>query len=142
MAAVDLSQRAEELERLRNAAKAAQENGEAEAPLIEADFAFLVYRQPDGRIVLTHDINVPLVGLKEETENGPVFGDIRQPSHDEVYAAFQILLKDMIVQQQALYTAQATMQLQQQMVQQAMGAQENQELLRRLQQEKGGLKTT
>jgi hypothetical protein len=79
---------------------------EPDAPdVIEADKAFLVYVLPTGQIVMTHDLNVPLV-VK------------RAPTHDEVYGTLEVILKDLRAQQTAMLSAQAIIQMQQQMVQQ------------------------
>jgi hypothetical protein len=95
--APDLSQSAS---RLREAAEkqAREQAGKAPDP-IEATTAFIVYTRKDtGQIVLTHDVNVPLVVE-------------RPPTHDEVYGSMHIVIKDIVGQQYAGMTAQASLQL-------------------------------
>jgi len=71
--------------------------------------AFLVYIEPSGKITTTHDLNVPVVPS-------------RAPTHDEVYGCCQVIIKDIQAQQVGVMAAQATMQIQQQVMQQAMGS--------------------
>jgi hypothetical protein len=109
MAAVDLSQSAAR-ERTAEEARAALEDDKA-MEVIEAEYAFMIYRKADGQLVLTNDLNVPVT-----TE--------RAPTHDEVFCAFQIMLKDMVVQQTAATSAQAVLQMQQALMQQIQGSSE------------------
>ena len=93
MPATDLSQAA-----ARARAAAAEQAGKPSEP-IEATTAYIVYTKKDtGQIVLTHDINVPLVVE-------------RPPTHDEVYGSMHIVQKDIAGQQYAAMAAQATLQL-------------------------------
>jgi hypothetical protein len=110
MAAVDLSQSAQR-ERKAQEAQQALVNDEALPEVIEAEYAFMIYRKPDGQLVLTNDLNVPLTVE-------------RPPTHDEVYSAFDIMRKDMVVQQTAATSAQAVLQMQQALMQQIQGSSE------------------
>jgi hypothetical protein len=109
MAAVDLSQSAQR-ERVKEAQQAL-ENDEALPEVIEAEYAFMIYRKPDGQLVLTNDLDTAVVPQ-------------RAPTHDEVYCAFQIMAKDMLVQQTAATSAQAVLQMQQALMQQIQGSSE------------------
>lgn len=121
--APDLSQSAS---RLREAAeRAAQEQAGKPPEPVEATTAYIVYtRKDNGQIVLTHDINVPL------TVDRP-------PTHDEVYGSMNIVLKDIVGQQYAGMTAQASLQLNNYVAGQL---QQQQELAPVLQDLSGGLK--
>jgi hypothetical protein len=97
MPAVDLADRARQ-----------QDQSETKEEVIEATTAFLIYvRKDTGQIVMTHDINAPVVAE-------------RGPNHDEVYGTLQVIIKDLVANQNAGLTAQAVMQMQQALMQQAM----------------------
>jgi hypothetical protein len=109
LAAVDLSQSAAR-ERKADATDAL-ETGEALPEVVEAEYAFMIYRKPDGQLVLTNDLDTAVVPQ-------------RAPTHDEVYSAFDIMRKDMLVQQTAATSAQAVLQMQQALMQQIQGSSE------------------
>lgn len=108
-------------------ARQAQEalaNQEAEPAGPEAvDYAFLIYAKPDGQLVLTNDINV---AIQPE----------RAPTHDEVFSAFAIMQKDMLIQQTAATSAQAVLQMQQAMMQQIQGSAEFEKIRETLNRER------
>jgi hypothetical protein len=118
MAAVDLSDVA------RQARETAEEDRLPE--VVEADYAFVIYRIPSGQLVMSNELDTQLVGPQEEvevknaitgeTEVQTRYSKLRGPTHDEVYFALQILLKDLLVNQTAVTTAQTVMQMQQQLV--------------------------
>jgi hypothetical protein len=123
MPAVDLSERQKQ-----------QEEETKEPEVIEATTAFLIYiRADNGQIVMTHDINAPV-------------SPARAPNHDEVYGTLSVIMKDLIANQNAGLTANAVLQMQQELGRQMMQQQaaENdprvQEALKRFQkqQQPGG----
>jgi hypothetical protein len=112
MPAVDLSDSAA---RVRAAAEKAKAE-DAEPEVIPAETAFLVYRRGDtGQIVMTHDINAPLLVN-------------RSPNHDDVYMMMQVILKDMLANQIATLSVQGNIQAQQQIAQQMMSPGEQEAL--------------
>lgn len=124
MPAVDLSQSAAR-ERKADATQAL-ENDEALPEIVEAEYAFLVYRKPNGQLTLTNELDTPIT-VK------------RPPTHDEVFSAFHVLLKDMVVQQTAATSAQAVIQMQQALMQQIQGSSEFDKIRQQLQREGNGL---
>lgn len=87
----------------------AQATTEAAPEIIEATFAFIVYQKAEtGQYVITSDLDTPIKAQ-------------RKPTHDEVYAATMVTNKDMIGQQYAGMAAQATLQLNNFVAQQAQG---------------------
>jgi hypothetical protein len=87
--------------------------------LEEAEFAILIYRKPDGSLVVTPDINVPV-----EVE--------RQATSDELKATLSKILDDIRAQEIANVTAQMVIANQMQFAMRAAQAQENQRLLQTL----------
>jgi hypothetical protein len=87
--------------------------------LEEAEFAILVYRKPDGSLVVTPDINVPV-----EVE--------RQATSDELKSTLSKILDDIRAQEIANMTAQMVIANQMQLAMRAAQAQENQRLLQTL----------
>lgn len=97
MPAVDLSER-----------QAKQEEKPTEPEVIEATTAFLIYiRKDNGQIVMTHDINAPVVAE-------------RGPNQDEVYGTLAVIQKDLVANQNAGMTASAVLQMQQELAKQMM----------------------
>ncbi len=87
---------------------------------VECVTAFVVYQLPDGRWQAADDLDVPLVPG-------------RKPIPDEIYAGCSVITKDTIVHESAVVaaklvipnTAEAVVQRQLQLGQQAMQAREN-----------------
>jgi hypothetical protein len=79
-----------------------------EAPeAIQAEYAYMVYvRKDNGQVVITPDLNVP-VSME------------RPPTTDEIFMTTQVIIKDIVGQQYAAMTAQAQLQLNTYMAQQA-----------------------
>jgi hypothetical protein len=105
MPAVDLSERQ---------AKQQENKPEEQEEVIPATTAFLIYiREDNGQIVMTHDINAPVVAK-------------RSPNHDEVYGTLQVILKDLVANQNAGMTANAVLQMQKELANQMMQQQQAQ----------------
>lgn len=146
MPAVDLSE-------YREAAKQAAANGTAEPAndeitVVEAEWAFMVYKMPDGRLVMTNNINEALVGPAEdvevedaatgETHTESRYTQVPAPTHDEVNFALTTLQKDILVQQIAVMSANAVVQVQMAQMQQMQGNAELQQVLQNIQKERKG----
>lgn len=117
--ALDLSQ----MKKAPEAPATDQVNTENAEAAIEAEFAFMVYKKPDGQLVLSGDLTAPVRPAREAT-------------HDEVYSAFHVLQKDMIVQQTAATSAQAVLQMQQALMQQVQGSSEFEKIRQQLARER------
>lgn len=87
--------------------------------LVDAEFAILIYRNRDGSLVVSPDINVPV-----EVE--------RQASTDELKATLSKILDDIKAQEMAALTAQLVVQQQMAMAMQMQRAKENQQILSQL----------
>jgi hypothetical protein len=111
MPAVDLSASAASARKAQEAATAAP------AEPIPCDTAFIVYKRRDtGQIVITHDINVPII-----VERGP--------TRDEVYGYLHVILKNLLAEQTAGMAAQAGLQLNSFVAQQMLSPEEQQAVM-------------
>lgn len=91
-----------------------------EAEVVEAKTAFVVFIKDDGSVVMSPDLNLPIVSE-------------RQPTINEVYSACALVMKDIQNQETAVLAAQHTVNAQMQMAQRMHDAQMNQQALRGLQ---------
>jgi hypothetical protein len=87
--------------------------------LVDAEYAFLIYKHRDGSLVVSPDINVPV-----EVE--------RQATSDELKATLNKIIDDIRAQEVANMTAQMVIANQMQLAMRAAQAQENQRLIQSL----------
>lgn len=88
----------------------------AEADFIEAKTAFIIFTQDDGTVVMTPDLNTPVVSE-------------RQPNINEVYSACGIVMKDIRNQESGALAAQFVVNRQMQLAAQMRDAQLSQQAL-------------
>jgi len=94
----------------------AAEPKEEVAEFIDAKTAFMIYWTKEGEVMVSPDLNAPIVIE-------------RPPTATEVYSACAIVQKDVIAQQTSLGTVQTQMQVGRQMAE----AQANQQILQQMQ---------
>ena len=93
---------------------------------VEVVTAFTVYSLPDGRTMVTIDLDAPLVPQ-------------RQPTSDDLFAMASIVVKDVINTESAQMTANAVVDRQEQRMRQAMEMQQRLQLQQQLEADKGKL---
>ena len=90
---------------------------------VEVVTAFTIYTLPDGRTMVTIDLNAPLVPQ-------------RQPTSDDLFAMASIVVKDAVNTEQAQMAANAVVGFQEQRMRQAMEMQQRAQLQQQLEADK------
>ena len=90
---------------------------------VEVVTAFTIYTLPDGRTMVTIDLDAPLVPM-------------RQPTSDDLFAMASIVVKDVINTESASMTANAVVAQQEQRMRQAMEMQQQFQLQQQLEKDK------
>jgi hypothetical protein len=107
MPAVDLAaRRREQSARAQAEPQPADDSAEDETPREKVEVAVVIFKRANGQWVMNHDLTV-----------ADKIAPVRTPTHDDITGAFAIIGQQMMAQQVATMSAQATVQMQMQAAQ-------------------------